>query len=111
MENQLDALQPEPKCDWSVGKCILSDQDHDFNIWVSPFRIEHYYEDELVMTLNDGDSLYFESSTGVNDYTCLASSQTDFSWAYPSNFVRNQTTDCPSYATSIDYQMAVGLGA
>jgi len=62
------------------------------------------------MTLNDKDSLYFEASTGVNADTCLGPS-IDLSDSFPKGFIRNQTSNYPSYATSIDYQMAIGIGA
>jgi hypothetical protein len=36
----------------------------------SPFRVFQYVQGELVMTLNDGDTLYFEKSTGLNADVC-----------------------------------------
>ena len=57
----------------------------------SPFRVFQYVQGELVMTLNDGDTLYFENSTGLNADVCGSAPN--------------------SYAENIDYQMAVGLGA
>ncbi len=62
------------------------------------------------MTLNDKDSLYFEASTGKNAGTCLGPS-IDMSETFPRDFNRAQTSNYPSYATSIDYQMAIGIGA
>lgn len=62
------------------------------------------------MTLNDKDSLYFEASTGKNADTCIGPS-IDMSDTFPRDFNRNSTSNYPSYATSIDYQMAIGMGA
>lgn len=42
-----------------------------FVMQLSPFRIESYVDDVLVMRLNENDSLYFERSTGKNDDVCM----------------------------------------
>jgi hypothetical protein len=44
-----------------------------FIVSFSPFRIESYVENQLVVTLNENDTLYFEQSTGKNSDTCLTS--------------------------------------
>jgi hypothetical protein len=47
-----------------------------FIVNFSPFRIESYVDNQLVVTLNENDTLYFEQSTGKNADTCL-SAQSD----------------------------------
>ena len=38
-----------------------------FQIQLDPFRIRSYVNNELVMTLNENDTLYFEKSTGLHN--------------------------------------------
>ncbi len=38
-----------------------------FKIQLDPFRIRSYVNHELVMTLNENDTLYFEKSTGLHN--------------------------------------------
>jgi mannosyl-oligosaccharide alpha-1,3-glucosidase len=33
--------------------------------------VQSFVDNELVMTLNENDSLYFEKSTGKNEDTCI----------------------------------------
>ena len=42
-----------------------------FQIQIEPFRIRSYVNGELALTLNEGDTLYFEKSTGLHNETCL----------------------------------------
>ncbi len=35
---------------------------------MSPFRIKSFVDDKLVMTLNEGDTLYFEKSIGKQEF-------------------------------------------
>lgn len=91
-----------PKIIKSETSWSINYEHNEFKVLFSPFRIEHRVQGELVMTLNDKDSLYFEASTGINADTCLGPS-IDLSDSYPNDFIKNQTSNYPSYATSIDY--------
>lgn len=42
-----------------------------FVVKFSPFRVESFVDDELVMTLNENDTLYFEKSVGHQDDICM----------------------------------------
>jgi hypothetical protein len=41
-----------------------------FRLQFAPFRIQNFVDGNLVMTINDNDTLYFEASTGKNANIC-----------------------------------------
>lgn len=89
MEDQLVPTISDVQVD--SERAVLFTENGKFVVSFAPFRIQSYVGETLVMTLNEQDTLYFEKSTGVNADTC--------------------TNQDGSYATQIDYQMAVGMGA
>ena len=71
MESQLKPIEPvvtKSDTQWKVqaGK----DSDY-FVVQFSPFRVQSFVDDKLVMTLNENDTLYYEKSIGKNADTCL----------------------------------------
>ena len=64
-------LKPTKVADYiqDINSVLLQPLDSpntNFIIEAAPFRIKSYINEELTMTLNENDTLYFEKSTGKN---------------------------------------------
>ena len=49
---------------------FTNDKTSVFKLQFVPFRIQNFVDGNLVMTINDHDTLYFEASTGKNNNVC-----------------------------------------
>ena len=70
MDDQLEIVEPIIVSKNENQIVFTHDESSVFRLQFAPFRIQNFVDGNLVMTINDNDTLYFEASTGKNANVC-----------------------------------------